>query len=53
MFEMNNKFEMVYKYILLDVKVTRDFFSNETISPVYFVTGRSKNIETHKKCVNS
>lgn len=49
MFEMNNKFELVYKYILLDVKVTRDFFSNETISPEYFISGKSKNLETHKK----
>jgi signal transduction histidine kinase len=47
--EMNDKIETVYKYILKDVKVTRDFFSNETISNDYFVTGKSENLNTHKK----
>ncbi|MEO6303680.1 MAG: HAMP domain-containing sensor histidine kinase [Bacteroidia bacterium] len=39
--------ETTYLLLLKDVTVTRDFFENETINPIFFKAGKSKTLEKH------
>lgn len=47
--DINRRIDKVYNLMLRDIKVTRDFFSNETINSNYFKTGKSIFLEKHKQ----
>lgn len=46
---IDERIDKVYNYMLRDIKVTRDFFSNETINSTYFETGKSVFLDNHKQ----
>ncbi len=48
LWNLNRKIDLSNHYLLRDIKVTRDFFSNETINPFYFETGKSAYLDEHK-----
>lgn len=50
---INRDIDAINKYILRDIKVTRDFFSNETINSHYFETGQSEYLKAHQKIMSA
>ncbi len=44
---INKGIDLSHNFLLKDVKVTRDFFSNETINSRYFQTGESYYLNEH------
>jgi signal transduction histidine kinase len=49
LFDFNKKLDLTYNSILKDIKITRDFFSNETINSDYFESGKSVYLDQHHK----
>ena len=47
LWKLNRKIDLSNHYLLRDIKVTRDFFSNETINPYYFESGESPYLVEH------
>lgn len=45
--EINNRNHLLQYYFLKDIKVTRDFFSDETINSAYFRNGESASWKQH------
>lgn len=47
--QFNRNIERLSNCMLRDIKVTRDFFSNETINTNYFQTAKSPYLDEHKR----
>lgn len=46
-YQISNRVELIDNLLLRDEKIIRDFFSNETINPAFFISRQSAVLEQH------
>lgn len=51
--KVNADIDAINKSMLRDIKVTRDFFANETINSYYFESGESEYLKAHIKIMSA